>query len=192
MRTVVYTDDFESGVHLSKTLHVSLEWIEQISSLLDIYDAIVILVLSHDIRNNETLLTQMVKQNNKILLLQRVPSLESAKFYLSLGVRGYGNAMMHRVYFDAALETIHSNLIWLHPEFTARLVGEVVSSSNRDFMERLSEREQEIATFLLEGKTNQDIADILHITPRTVKAHASHLYHKLQVKDRLDFAIRYK
>jgi DNA-binding NarL/FixJ family response regulator len=118
--------------------------------------------------------------------------LESAKYYLALGVSGYGNALMHSVYFHSALETINLQMIWLHPQLTAQLVGSIAAKNDRNFLSLLSEREKEISRYLLEGKSNHEIGDILNITPRTVKAHASHIYHKLQVKDRLDFALRYK
>lgn len=180
--------------HLLRSVETDHVWemIETPEQLEGVQDSFVIVGLDQDIRRNESLLRRLISRENRILLLQRVPTLEAAKFYLSLGIRGYGNAMMHRVYFDAACETIRSGMIWLHPEITARLVLEVTPHNDRTFMEQLSEREREIAMHLLEGKTNHEIADILTITPRTVKAHASHIYHKLQVKDRLDFALRYR
>lgn len=194
MKYSLYADDFESAEHLLRSVETAQAWemIETSEQLEGVQDSFVIVALDQDVRRNESLLRHLISRENRILLLQRVPTLEAAKFYLSLGVRGYGNAMMHRVYFDAACETIRSEMIWLHPEITARLVLEVTPHNDRTFMEHLSEREREIAIHLLEGKTNHEIADLLAITPRTVKAHASHIYHKLQVKDRLDFALRYR
>lgn len=192
MKLVAYADDFESLEYLTQAVACECEWVTDIAQLTEYHGTLMIVSLSADVRANEPLLRSLVSLGNHVLLLQRVPILESAKFYLSLGIRGYGNSMMHRVYFEAALEALRSNMIWLHPEFTARLVLEVPSTSSREFMDLLSQREQEIATLLLEGKTNHEIGELLHITARTVKAHASHLYHKLQAKDRLDFALRYK
>lgn len=190
MNVVGYAHDMEGYEHLSKIL--ALEWVETVEELEGYHSRLMILILPNDIHSNEVLVKKAIGQGNTVLLLQRLPLLVSAQYYLGLGVRGYGNAMMHRVYFDAALETIRSGMIWLHPEFTAQLVGNLAAQSDREFLSVLSEREREIAILLLQGKTNQVIAEMLLITPRTVKAHASHLYHKLQVKDRLDFALRYK
>lgn len=194
MQIAVYTNDVESADYVQKSLKnvEKIEWIDDIVELAGLYNHLVIMVLENDVRSNELLLREIAKRDNKILLLQRVPTLEAAKFYLSAGIRGYGNVMMHPIYFDAALETISSAMIWLHPEITARLIHEVTPTNDRHFLSQLSQREQEIALLLLEGKTNHEIAVILEITPRTVKAHASNLYHKLQAKDRLDFALRYK
>lgn len=190
MNIIAYAYEMDACEHLSKIF--SIQWVDSVETLGSYHDSLMILMLPNDIYSNEIILKKAVGQGNHVLLLQRLPVLESAQYYLGLGVRGYGNAMMHRVYFDAAIETIRSGLIWLHPEFTAQLVGNFAPQANRDFLSLLSEREQEIVPLLFQGKTNQDIAEILQITPRTVKAHTSHIYHKLHVKDRLDFALRYK
>lgn len=49
----------------------------------------------------------------------------------------------------------------------------------------LSEREQEIAGFLLQGMNNKEIAARMFLSPNTVKVHASNLYRKLGVSNRL-------
>lgn len=194
MTIFIYTNDLESAEHLKKSfIKVELiEWIDDLSDLDLVHDSFIVAALGNDIRANELLLRKLVLRDNRVLLLQRIPTLEAARFYLSSGIRGYGNVMMHPIYFEAAVETILSQMIWLHPEITARLIEEVVPKDERQFLTLLSQREQEIAILLLEGKTNHEIGEILDITPRTVKAHTSHIYQKVQAKDRLDFALRYK
>jgi two-component system NarL family response regulator len=49
---------------------------------------------------------------------------------------------------------------------------------------QLTPRQLEILTLVAEGKTNQEIAQALHITPGTVKAHLNRIFEKLQVNDR--------
>ena len=48
----------------------------------------------------------------------------------------------------------------------------------------LTRREQEILTLISTGKTNQEIASILYITPGTVRVHVHAILHKLEVGDR--------
>lgn len=48
----------------------------------------------------------------------------------------------------------------------------------------LTGREAEILLWLAEGKANQDISDILGISPRTVKKHLEQVFHKLGVENR--------
>lgn len=50
---------------------------------------------------------------------------------------------------------------------------------------RLSGREQEVLSWLAEGKTNQEIALILGISQGTVKRHLENIYGKLGVENRL-------
>ncbi len=49
----------------------------------------------------------------------------------------------------------------------------------------LSDREQEIAAFLTQGMNNKEIAAKMFLSPNTVKVHASNLYRKLGVSNRV-------
>jgi DNA-binding NarL/FixJ family response regulator len=50
----------------------------------------------------------------------------------------------------------------------------------------LGSRERELLTFLGNGRTNAEIAEHLHISPYTVKDHASSLYRKLGARNRAE------
>jgi len=49
----------------------------------------------------------------------------------------------------------------------------------------LSEREIEVIELLVQGLTNQNISDRLHISVNTVKSHVKRIYKKLGVTNRL-------
>ncbi len=49
----------------------------------------------------------------------------------------------------------------------------------------LSPRECEILELLASGRTNQEMADALHISPNTVKTHLARVYEKLEVERRV-------
>lgn len=53
---------------------------------------------------------------------------------------------------------------------------------------RLSDREREVAHWVVEGKTNPEIAIILGISPRTVQKHLEHAFRKLGVPTRTALA----
>ena len=55
----------------------------------------------------------------------------------------------------------------------------------------LSNREQEVLDLLARGKSNNDIADSLLISPRTVKFHVSSIFTKLNVKNRTEAAAKW-
>jgi len=50
----------------------------------------------------------------------------------------------------------------------------------------LSEREREVLALMASGKTNKEIADLLFLSPHTVKEHTSALYRKLRVRNRTE------
>jgi len=50
----------------------------------------------------------------------------------------------------------------------------------------LSRREREVLTLMASGATNREIAAQLHLSPHTVKEHASALYRKLDVRNRAE------
>jgi len=55
--------------------------------------------------------------------------------------------------------------------------------------ETLTAREMQILKLIAEGKTNQEIAEALFISVRTVKTHITHILGKLQVDDRTQAAV---
>lgn len=56
-------------------------------------------------------------------------------------------------------------------------------------IENLTKREQEVLALIAEGLSNQDIADQLFISLKTVKTHVSNILSKLGVEDRTQAAI---
>ena len=56
-------------------------------------------------------------------------------------------------------------------------------------LERLTQREREVLTMVASGADNLQISARLGITERTVKAHVSNLYRKLEVQNRVEMAM---
>jgi DNA-binding NarL/FixJ family response regulator len=53
----------------------------------------------------------------------------------------------------------------------------------------LSERETEVLRLIANGKDNAEIAQELHISPKTVKNHISNILMKLQIENRIQAAV---
>lgn len=62
-------------------------------------------------------------------------------------------------------------------------------SSKKAFPE-LTDREYEILDHIARGQNNQEIANQLHITPKTVSNHISNIFNKLQVVDRAQAIVK--
>jgi LuxR family maltose regulon positive regulatory protein len=73
---------------------------------------------------------------------------------------------------------------------TARHVVSPAEPSGQVLVEPLSERELEVLRLIALGKTNPEIAQQLVIARGTVKAHAAHIYQKLDVTNRTEAVAR--
>ncbi len=51
---------------------------------------------------------------------------------------------------------------------------------------QLTEREMEVLEQIFQNKTNQEIANLFHLSIHTVKAHNSEIYRKLNAKNKLE------
>jgi DNA-binding NarL/FixJ family response regulator len=70
--------------------------------------------------------------------------------------------------------------------FTSRSTGASVPPTR---LAALTDREHEILFQLARGRTNAEIAAILHVAESTVKTHVSHLLTKLDLRDRVQAVI---
>ena len=67
-----------------------------------------------------------------------------------------------------------------------------MEQSISDLLANLTRRECEIATLVGNGESNKQIARLLDITERTVKAHLTEVFRKLEIADRLKLALMVK
>lgn len=88
----------------------------------------------------------------------------------------------------AAIDSVASGNAYLNPMSTKRLMSEYLeklkSAENAGSFELLSDREQEILTWIAKGYSNKEIADQLIISVKTVESHKSNLMEKLGFKTR--------
>jgi len=56
-------------------------------------------------------------------------------------------------------------------------------------LDKLSQRERQVAEAVARGSTNKEIARVMAITERTVKAHLTASFEKLGVRDRMQLSL---
>ncbi len=86
---------------------------------------------------------------------------------------------------------------FLYPSVAKAVVADylkrLATGEGRETYDGLTEREKEILTLVAEGATNQDIAQRLYISVKTVQTHRAHIMEKLNLHDRtmlVRYAIR--
>lgn len=77
----------------------------------------------------------------------------------------------------------------LEPEVTDKMLARLTKKPERFPHEELTSREMEVLLLIANGCSNQEIADKLFITLKTVKTHVSNILSKLQVEDRTQATI---
>lgn len=131
-----------------------------------------------------------------VIALSAIPNFSEAINLLQQGVRGYGNRLMRQENLKQAIKNVKEGQIWLPPSIISQLIGVVgqgdrsKNTKSRDMLlNTLSKREQEVALLVAEGKSNQEVADKLYVSLRTVKAHLSSIYEKTDVRNRLELGL---
>jgi DNA-binding NarL/FixJ family response regulator len=84
----------------------------------------------------------------------------------------------------------------LSPTVTRRLIGHLTDTESgqrqrhaREQLERLTEREREVAVAIGRGKSNSEISRELYMSVATVKAHVSRVLEKLEFNNRVQIAL---
>ncbi len=131
-----------------------------------------------------------------IMVLSQLPTFSMGREFLSLGVKGYGNARMLPIHLKDAIVCIHRGDVWMYPEFIQTMIKNINVNSpkpfTKDILKKLTTREKEISKLVYAGYTNKEISDELDISLRTVKAHTTSIYDKLEVKDRVALVLMLK
>ena len=142
--------------------------------------------------------TEIRRQNPlvRIFLLSDQPNEEEGLKFLKLGIVGYANTYISAERLSEAVRIISNGAVWLGQKVMQRLIldsyarakEEAVSISEQK-LSSLTNREREIANLVSQGHTNLEIAALLEITERTVKAHLSAIYEKTKTGSRLNLAL---
>jgi len=131
---------------------------------------------------------------NPIIVLSNVPSDEEGLAVFSAGAAGYTGALATTSVLRQIQFVVTNGGLWIGPSLLSRL-SKIAGNSDghrneaASHLDSLSAREREVAIAVAGGATNKEIARQLGITERTVKAHLSHIFDTLDLRDRLQLAI---
>lgn len=138
-----------------------------------------------------------VSPNSQILVIGPGRPMATQIAALRHGARGYFDSSLSADKLLYALNSILNGEAWVERHVISGLIDELthipeVSAQQRQALESLSPKELEVAKLVSHGATNKMIANKMLITERTVKAHLTTIFHKMDLPDRLSLAIFFR
>ena len=139
----------------------------------------------------------------RVVVLSSTPQPLAGLAALNDGARGYTHAYaVPELLQEVALVVEHGGL-WVGPDLMQRLVGATHAALSQipappaempaavpNAWASLSAREAQVARAVSTGRSNKEVASLMFISERTVKAHLGAVFDKLGVRDRLQLVLR--
>jgi len=125
-----------------------------------------------------------------VLVLSQYVEQLYARELMASGSGGIGYLLKDRVFDSAqfvdAVRRVAAGGTAMDPEVIARLLARNTGNAS---IGALSPREREVLAGIADGKSNREIARLLRVSEKTVKAHVSAVLAKLGVQDRTQAAV---
>ena len=133
----------------------------------------------------------------RVLVLTVHTSEEYIFQILQVGAAGYVVKQAAVEELIAAIMAVSQGNAFISPSVPENIIEEYSRQMNgmtaKDNYARLTDREREVLQLVAEGRSNREIAQMLHITTKTVEAHRSRVMEKLNIRSTADltrYAIR--
>jgi DNA-binding NarL/FixJ family response regulator len=135
----------------------------------------------------------------KILVFTSRESSDQILAAFAAGADGYCLKEASNTQLHIAIKTVAEGGVWLHPAIARVLVARCIAPAGQSGQnnlnqnipyEVLSVREHEVLRLIVDGMSNQEIAERLVVSLDTVKTHVRHIFEKLAVNDRTQAALK--
>lgn len=138
---------------------------------------------------------QRLCPSSRIILFTSVHDEKEGICALKCGAKGYCKKEIEPSQLRKAVEVVQKGEVWVRRKTICQILAEVCSFSEKGqkdgpplaevYLQYLTPRERQIALLVGEGAANKEIASRINISDRTVKAHLTSIFQKLQISDRL-------
>jgi DNA-binding NarL/FixJ family response regulator len=131
----------------------------------------------------------------KVLILSGFSEEEFVSTALELGAKGYLLKTLTHKDLLRAIHATYAGEIWAERRVLTQIL-ETLRKKVSDLhgplaetRETLTDREQEVVTWVMQGKTNKEVAAHLGISEKTVKTHVRNIFSKLRVSRRIQLPL---
>ena len=129
----------------------------------------------------------------RTVVLSNTPSQQEALLAFNAGAAGYCHAQATPQMLQQVATVVTNGGLWIGPELMHRVMAAAgrffAPESDHPGLAHLTPREREVALAVGRGASNREVAGLLDISERTVKAHLGAIFEKLGVRDRLQLAL---
>lgn len=137
--------------------------------------------------------TRQIKQNHPQVSVLVLTMHDDDQFIFAVIEAGAAGYMLKDVQGDelvAAVRALHAGESVLHPAVAHKVLARLASGAEEPgasgLTEPLTDRELEVLRLAARGMANKEIATELGVSVRTVEAHLSHVFRKLEVGSRTE------
>jgi two-component system response regulator DegU len=142
--------------------------------------------------------------NVKTIIVGERYNEENVMAMMQGGVQGFFQIALDDAHLIKCIRVVARGEFWLDAELTKRVFEEVIKEfkNKRDLlkplthlstekMAMLSPREIEVLSLISQSMTNEEIAERLFLSPKTVKTHLRNIFSKSGMRNRVEAALVY-
>ncbi len=174
--------DDEAGIEVVGEAEQGQQTIELVRRLLP---DVVLMDITMPVLNGLEATRQIKKLFPQVKVLVLTVHLTEEYVYQTLQAGASGYVVKHAAVSELvqAIQTVYCGGTFLSPFLSRRPIEtyERRAETKEDKHGRLTDREREVLQLIAEGRTNREIAQLLHITVKTVEAHRAHVMDKLSL-----------
>ena len=142
---------------------------------------------------------QRLSPSTKIVVFGSIDDEKEAISAFKAGAKAYCNKDIDLSLLRKAVTVVQKGEVWVGRKTVSQLLAELTSiheSREKDcpalsevYLKSLTPREKQITLLIGKGACNKEIASALNVSERTIKAHLSAVFQKLQIPDRLHLGL---
>lgn len=158
---------------------------------LDLRPDVILMDLVMDVMDGIEATTKILSEWPEARIIIVTSFIDDEKVYpaIEAGAAGYLLKTSSAREIANAVRATHRGETVLEAEVTGKMMARLNQKNQPVLHDDLTNREHEILLLIAAGMSNQEIADELFITLKTVKTHVSNILAKLDVEDRTQAAI---
>ncbi|MDO8578247.1 MAG: response regulator transcription factor [Dehalococcoidales bacterium] len=122
----------------------------------------------------------------KVLALTQYENREYVFSAIKAGADGYLPKKAAGSELGTAIRALNRGESFLYPSAAAALIKDYLRQATEEPYDQLTSREREILKLIAEGRTSQEIADLLSISLKTALGHRTKIMQKLDIHNRTE------